>query len=108
MFSDEGFKKMQSWIISVCYPISRLDRLEKATEVVAHDSHKIKRYSNRILVDNLARFARSLRRVRVGGGGSLKKFPCIQDMFDVCSIFSNITSVASLDVSAAVRFFASV
>jgi len=53
MFSDEGFKKIRSWIISVFYPVSRLDRLEKATEVVAHDSHKMKRDSNRIPVDNL-------------------------------------------------------
>jgi hypothetical protein len=67
MFSDEGFRKIRSWIILVCYPVSRLERLEKATEVVAHDSHKMKRDSSRIPVDNVAKFTRSLRRGRVGG-----------------------------------------
>ena len=67
MFSDEGFTRIRSWIISVCYPVSRLEKLEKATEVVAHDSHKMKRDSNLIPDDNLAKFTRSLRRGRVGG-----------------------------------------
>jgi len=80
----KDLKRYDRGFFSVFYPVSRLDRLEKATEVVAHDSHKMKRDSNRIPVDNLDRLAWSLRRGRVGeGGSSLKKIPCIQDMFDV-------------------------
>lgn len=92
----------------MCYTVSRLKRLEEATDVVEHDSHEMKWDSNRIPVDNVARFTRSLSRGRVGGLPEKKKFPCIKNMFDVFSILTNITSVTSLDMSVAVGFCTSV
>jgi hypothetical protein len=72
--------------------------LGKATNVVRHDSHELKWDSNRIPVDNVARFARSLRRGSVCGL-SEKKMPLVFKISSVfCSVFTNITSVASLNM----------
>lgn len=67
----------------MCYTVSRLERLEESTDVVEHDSHEMKWDSNRIPVDNVARFTRSLSRRRVGGLPEKKRSLVLK----ICSMF---------------------